>query len=206
MFELFRKGGPVMWPLLLTSIISLSVVIERLVFIVTEKARRKPQLVENILENVEAGDLEAAAAAGEGSGDFVARVLSYAIAHRDRSFVNAYLRASNLELKRFNQGLSVLDTAITLAPLLGLFGTVTGMIHAFGLLGGKELEAPTVITGGIAEALIATAFGLVIAILALIPFNYLNTRLEEARHELEDASNHLELLFAKENADTAARR
>ncbi len=206
MFEIFRKGGPVMWPLLLTSIISLSVVIERLFFIAMEKARRKPQLVESILESVEQGDMEGAAKAGEGSGDFVARVLSYAIAHRDRSFVNAFLRASNLELKRFNQGLSVLDTAITLAPLLGLFGTVTGMIHAFGLLGGKELEAPTVITGGIAEALIATAFGLVIAILALIPFNYLNTRLEEARHELEDASNHLELLFAKENADPASRR
>lgn len=206
MFEIFRKGGPVMWPLLLTSIVSLSVVIERLLFIATEKARRKPQLVESILESVEQGDLDGAAAAGEGSGDFVARVLSYAVAHRDRSFASAFLRASNLELKRFNQGLSVLDTTVTLAPLLGLFGTVTGMIHAFGLLGGRELEAPTVITGGIAEALIATAFGLVIAIVALIPFNYLNTRLEEARHELEDASNHLELLLAKEHADPASRR
>ena len=206
MFELFRKGGPVMWPLLLASIVSLSVVIERLFFIAMEKARRKPELVESILVSVERGDLEAAATAGEGSGDFVARVLSYAIAHRDRSFASAFLRAANLELKRFNQGLSVLDTTITLAPLLGLFGTVTGMIHAFGLLGGRELEAPTVITGGIAEALIATAFGLVIAIIALIPFNYLNTRLEEARHEIEDASNHLELLLAKKNADTASRR
>lgn len=206
MFELFRKGGPVMWPLLLASIVSLSVVIERLVFIVVERLRRKPELVESILENVEKGDLESAATAGEGSGDFVARVLSYAIAHRDRSFTNAFLRAANLELKRFNQGLSILDTTITLAPLLGLFGTVTGMIHAFGLLGGRELEAPTVITGGIAEALIATAFGLVIAIVALIPFNYLNSRLEEARHEIEDASNHLELLLAKKNADTASSR
>ena len=209
MFEIFRKGGPVMWPLLLTSIVSLSVVIERLVFIAREKARRKPELVEGILEKVEEGDIDGAVLAGRQSHDFVARVLSYALSHRDRSYTNALLRASNQELKRFNQGLSVLDTAITLAPLLGLFGTVTGMIHAFGLLGGKELEAPTVITGGIAEALIATAFGLVIAIVALIPYNYLNTRLEEARHELEDASNHLELLLAnqaKEHADTASRR
>ncbi len=206
MFEIFRKGGPVMWPLLVTSIVSLSVVIERLFFIVVEKARRNPPLVESILESVEQGDLAGAASAGDGSGDFVARVLSYSVAHRDRSFVNAFLRASNLELKRFSQGLSVLDTTITLAPLLGLFGTVTGMIHAFGLLGGRELEAPTVITGGIAEALIATAFGLVIAIAALIPFNYLNTRLEDARRELEDASNHLELLLAKDNADPASRR
>jgi biopolymer transport protein ExbB len=209
MFEIFRKGGPIMWPLLLLSIVSLSVVIERLVFIAREKARRKPELVEQILVSVEQGDLDGAIASGHESKDFVARALAYALANRGRSFSNALLRAANQELKRFNQGLSVLDTAITLAPLLGLFGTVVGMIHAFGLLGGRELEAPTVITGGIAEALIATAFGLVIAIVALIPFNYLNTRLEEARHELEDASNHLELLLANqanEHADPITRR
>jgi biopolymer transport protein ExbB len=68
------------------------------------------------------------------------------------------------------------------------------MIRAFGLLGGRELDAPTVITGGIAEALIATAFGLGVAIVALIPFNYLNARMEEARHEIEDAATQLELL------------
>ncbi len=84
-----------------------------------------------------------------------------------------------------------------MAPLLGLLGTVTGMIHAFGLLGESELGAPTAITGGIAEALIATGFGLAIAILALIPFNYLNSRLEEARHEIEDAASHLELLLMR---------
>lgn len=209
MFEIFRKGGPVMWPLLLTSVVSLSVVIERLVFIAREKVRRKPELVDQILEGVAQGDIDGAAALGHESKDFVARALAYALANRGRSFSNALLRAANQELKRFNQGLSVLDTVITLAPLLGLFGTVTGMIHAFGLLGGRELEAPTVITGGIAEALIATAFGLIIAIVALIPFNYLNTRLEEARHELEDASNHLELLLsnqANEHADPVTRR
>ena len=91
----------------------------------------------------------------------------------------------------------MLDTIITLAPLLGLFGTVTGMINAFGLLGNAGLEAPTVITGGIAEALIATAFGLIIAIMALIPFNYLTSMLEEARHDIEDSATHLELLLLK---------
>lgn len=207
MFEIFKKGGPVMWPLLLTSIVSLTVVIERLIFIAREKARRKPEMVEGILEKVEQGDIDGAIERGRQCEDFVARALAYGLQHRDKSFSHALLRAANQELKRFNQGLSTLDTVITLAPLLGLFGTVTGMIHAFGLLGGKELEAPTVITGGIAEALIATAFGLVIAIVALIPFNYLNSRLEEARHEIEDASNHLELLLdPKENAHPTAVR
>lgn len=71
-----------------------------------------------------------------------------------------------------------------------------GMIRSFGLIAG-ELDAPAAITGGIAEALIATAFGLLVAILALLPFNYLNARLEEARAELEEAGNRLEILLVR---------
>ena len=80
------------------------------------------------------------------------------------------------------------------APLLGLLGTVTGMMGSFSLIGG-ELSAPGAITGGIAEALIATAFGLGIAITALIPFNLLNTKMEEARLEIELAATQLELMM-----------
>jgi biopolymer transport protein ExbB len=102
------------------------------------------------------------------------------------------MRAAGRELQRYNRGLALLDTAITLAPLLGLLGTVTGMIRSFSLLGGSELGAPAAITGGIAEALIATAFGLGVAILALLPFNWLNAELEQARHEVQDAASQLE--------------
>ena len=98
------------------------------------------------------------------------------------------------ELERAARFLPVLDTIITLAPLLGLLGTVTGMMRSFSLIGG-ELSAPGAITGGIAEALIATAFGLGIAITALIPFNFLNSRVEEARHELDAAAGRTELLL-----------
>lgn len=206
MIEIFLKGGPIMWPLLVTSITALAVVLERVCFIWVEKRKRQPMLVDNIISLVERGDVESAAKAGSGSSDFVARTLTYALAHREESLSSALLRAANHELKRFNRGLAVLDTIITLAPLLGLLGTVTGMIHAFGLLGGSELEAPTAITGGIAEALIATAFGLGIAITALIPFNYLNARLEEARHEIEDAATHLELLLVRSGKTECAFR
>ena len=126
------------------------------------------------------------------------RTLVHGLKHRDSGLANALLQSANQELRRFSQGLTVLDTAITLAPLLGLLGTVSGMIRSFGLLGSAELSAPTVITGGIAEALIATAAGLGIAIVALIPFNYLNARLEMARHEIEDASTRLELLLLRQ--------
>ena len=199
MLHIFLKGGPVMWPLLATSLVAVTVVFERLLFLIREQSRRKPEVVEDILGGVERNEVAVAIKAGSGSSDFVARTIVYALEHREKSLSNALLRAANHELKRYNRGLAVLDTIITLAPLLGLFGTVTGMIHAFGLIGG-ELDSPTAITGGVAEALIATAFGLGIAITALIPFNYLNARLEAARLEIQDAATHLELLIAKSSA------
>lgn len=195
---LFEKGGPIMWPLLIASIIATAVVVERAIFILRERRRRKPLVVDAVLSAVEEGDLNAAMLAGQNSPDFVARTLVYGLAHRESSFSNALLRAASLELNRFNQGIVVLDTIITLAPLLGLLGTVTGMIRAFSLLGG-DLDAPMAITGGIAEALIATAFGLAIAIISLIPYNYLNSLAERARHEIEDASTHVELLLSQKD-------
>lgn len=188
-----------MWPILVASLAALTVIIDRIAFLIREKRSRYPETVGKIFSEVEKGNIEEAIQTGEGCKDFVAVTLVYGLRHRHKAFSNALLQAANKELKRFNRGLPILDTIITLAPLLGLFGTVTGMIHAFGLLGGSELEAPTVITGGIAEALIATAYGLLTAIIALIPFNYLNARLEEARHEIEDATTHLELLLLKQD-------
>jgi biopolymer transport protein ExbB len=193
MIKIFLNGGPVMWPLLICSIIAVATALERLFFIIRERTRRQPKVVEDILQLVEHHDLDGAIMSGRDSRDFIARVLISALSHRAESFSSAVLRAANRELKKFNRGLAVLDTIVTLAPLLGLLGTVTGMIHAFGLLGGRELDAPQAITGGISQALIATAFGLGIAITALIPFNYLNARLEEARHDIEDAATQLEL-------------
>jgi len=199
MFSIFIKGGPVMWPLLITSFFTFTVVIERFLFLWREHRLKQPEIVDKMFTEIETGHIEVAIRLGEQSKDCVATILTYGLRHRKTSLTNALLRAANLELKQHAHGLPVLDTAITLAPLLGLLGTVTGMIHAFGLLGNSQLEAPTVITGGIAQALIATACGLGVAIIALIPFNYFNARLEEARHEIEDITTHLELLLKDKN-------
>ena len=206
MIQIFLKGGPVMWPLLLTSLVAMTVVFERLYFILRENLRRDPESVAKIFEEVQRGDLSAALATGAQSRDFVARVLTHALEHRDVSYSNALLQASSRELQRFNRGISVLDTIVTLAPLEGLFGTVTGMILAFGLLGASELGAPTAITGGIAEALIATAFGLLIAMVSLLPFNYLNSRLEQARQEIETAAAQLEMLLIRAEKSAPSSR
>jgi len=187
-----------MWPLLIVSMVTLTVVIERIWFIWRESRLRNASDVEKFLSALEKKQDAQAKEVGAESTDFVVRVLHYALDHRSVSFSSAYLQAANRELTRFNRGLSVLDTVITLAPLLGLLGTVTGLIHSFGLLGNQELEAPTALTGGIAEALIATAFGLVIAVTALLPFNFLNAQVEQARQELEDTGTQLELILRGE--------
>lgn len=195
MIQLFLKGGPIMWPLLATSLVALTVAIERLFFIVGERFHRQPDVVGRMLLAVSNADVEQAIQIGEKSKDFIARLLTRSLKHRDRPIANILLHASNCELARYNSGLNILDTVITLAPLLGLLGTVTGMIHSFGLLGGEVLHTPTAITGGIAEALLATAFGLGVAILTLIPYNYFNACLEKARLQIQDATFHVEMAF-----------
>jgi biopolymer transport protein ExbB len=206
--DLFIKGGPVMWPVLLVSFIGITVVIERLFFIMRENANREPEVVEKMLENVERRDTEGALAIGKKSKDFIAKILVYTLTNKEYSLTNAFVRASGQELARFQQGMATLDTVITAAPLLGLLGTVTGMMKTFGALGGGDVSsAAGTITGGVAEALIATMCGLAIAIMGLLPYNYLNARAEQAKGEVSDASHALEILLkkAETNAPFAQR-
>ena len=140
--ELFKHGGPVMWPVLILSFLTVTVAIERILFIVRESASREPEVVAKMLERVEARDVEGAIELGKKSKDFVARILIYALTHRETSMQNAFTRAANQELTRYSTGMATLDTCITAAPLIGLLGTVTGMMNTFGALG----------TGDIAQA------------------------------------------------------
>lgn len=193
----FKKGGPIMWPILGCLIVALAVVIERLVFLQVEASRRNARALEKFFEDVGLGVFDVAAGIARKSRDYVARAVGYALEHRGPTYEQALHKAVATEMHRYTRGMVVLDTIITAAPLLGLLGTVTGMMASFGLLGEGELGAPTAITGGIAEALIATACGLGIAILCLFPYNFLNRRAELARHELEDAGAHLSLLLKR---------
>jgi biopolymer transport protein ExbB len=203
--ELFVHGGWIMWPILLTSFVAVTAVVERVIFLLSENASRQPVLVEQILEKVESGDTESAIRLGQPSKDFVARILVNALSHKQEALTNAFTRAANQELNRYQRGISVLDTCITLAPLLGLLGTVLGMMNTFGALGDGDIAANAgKITGGVGEALIAVAAGLLISITALLPFNVLNTRLEQARHDITDAANALELSLKKRCADVEA--
>jgi len=201
--ELFKGGGEIMWPIILLSFLTITVIVERIIFAIREARSREPEVVEKMLEKVEARDIDGAVALGKKSKDFVARILVYTLTHREHSFNNAFLRASNQELNRYQQGMSTLDTCITAAPLLGLLGTVTGMMKTFdslGQAGGDIASASSQITGGVGEALIATAAGLIIAIAGLLPYNYMNAKIEEAKHDVSDVSNALQVNMKKSEA------
>jgi biopolymer transport protein ExbB len=191
--ELFASGGPVMWPILLVFTVGLTVIVERFLFIIRENSQREPEVVAKMLECVEKNDIEGALAIGKKSNDTVARVVVYSLNHLD-SLSNAFFRASGQELARYQQGMATLDTCVTAAPLLGLLGTVTGMMRTFGSLTGDISAAAGQITGGVAEALIATMCGLGIAIICLFPLNIMNARTEQAKQEIADASHALEIL------------
>jgi biopolymer transport protein ExbB len=205
LMDLFIKGHEIMWPILLLWFIALTVVIERLLFIVRENSHREPEVVEKMLSSVEKRDVDGAMAIGKKSKDTVARVLVYSLSNRDYSLSNAFVRASNQELTRYQQGMATLDTAITAAPLLGLLGTVTGMMRTFGALGsGANIaESAGTITGGVAEALIATCCGLFIAVCCLVPYNYLNARTDQTKQEMADASHALEIYVRKSETNNA---
>jgi biopolymer transport protein ExbB len=101
--------------------------------------------------------------------------------------------AAGIELERAGRFLNLMDTLVTLAPLLGLLGTVTGLMRAFLKVGTAELSVSAV-TGGIGEALIATACGLGIAIISLVPLNYFSGKLARLQFELETAASNVEVL------------
>jgi biopolymer transport protein ExbB len=201
--DLFHAGKEIMWPILMVSFVMITVVFERLLFTIRENGNREPEVVVKMLESVERRDIEGALAIGRQSNDFVAKILVYSLSNKEFSLSNAFIRASSLELGRFQQGMATLDTVITVAPLLGLLGTVTGMMRTFGALGGGDIgAAAATITGGVAEALIATACGLLIAIMGLLPYNYLNARIEQAKQEVADASHALEIFIKKSETVT----
>jgi biopolymer transport protein ExbB len=197
--ELFVAGRIMMWPILLLFTVGLTVIIERILFIIRENAAREPEVVAKMLEYVEKGEIDEALAIGKKSNDTVARIVTYSLSHKE-ALSNAFFRASGQELARYQQGMATLDTCITAAPLLGLLGTVTGMMATFGALGsaGSDIgAAASTITGGVAEALIATMCGLGIAVSCLLPFNILNARAEQIKQEIADASHALEILIKK---------
>ena len=188
-----------MYPLLICSIIALTVIIERAIFWIGEDHRRNQALVNEILSLAETGDWEAVREKIGDSKDFIIRILVAGILHREFSMSKAMETAASDELDRMRIYLPILDTIITVSPLLGIFGTVIGIIISFKFLGSAGIEEPQAVTAGIAQALITTASGLGIAILSLFPYNYFNSRVEKAAATIEKYATSLEIVHEKLN-------
>lgn len=194
---LLMKGGVIMIPLLVASLISVAVILERLHFWWRLGARG---VGDTVLGLIAEGQFEAARQVASRSRHPVARVLTAGLASKHHAPGLAMQAAAQTELRQARRSLPILDTIITLAPLLGLLGTITGMISAFGIVSETGLGQPHAITGGIAEALIATATGLFIAITTLVPYNCLRAKVEQLAEELEEHATRLELLLSGQEA------
>jgi biopolymer transport protein ExbB len=193
-FDVIAKGGLVMIPLAVCSVLALAVVIERAVAWLRLGSTTDADRVLALAGN---GEWDEASRVAQRSRSPVARVLAAGIAHRNPAAGLAMEAAAQDELARSRRYLPLLDTVITLGPLLGLLGTVTGMISAFGIMAQAGLNQPTAITGGVGEALVATAGGLAVAIAALVPYNFFQRKAEAMAETIERYGSKLELLIAE---------
>ena len=193
-FETFFKGGPVMYPIAVVLIVAVAVVLERIVWWTTQTIRRDSDKLDRVFAALEQGDIAGAITLSRDSKDPLVRTVWHGLNHVHSSVEGALQVASGIEIQRAGRFMSVMDTTITLAPLLGLLGTVIGIMGSFNFVGNSDL-APAKVSGGIAEALIATACGLGIAIFTLIFFNFFNARVARLHYELESASNNVILML-----------
>ena len=194
----FVEGGPVMWPLLLCAVLAIAVMLERFISI-NRAAADNEGLTEQVRELLNNGRVSEALRLCEETPGPIPALLANGIRNRDldadgieRAMEELALRETPLLYKR----LGVLDTIITVEPLLGLLGTVTGMMSTFNVVQAAGQNNPNAITGGIAEALIATATGLAIAIVTLVGYNYLTEKVKEIIADMEIRATQLMNILA----------
>jgi biopolymer transport protein ExbB len=192
----FLKGGPIMWPMLVCAVVAICVVGERTFWWWHESRQRDHEALMKVMAALGQGKVNAAASLSSGSRDPVIQMVGHGLNDHETSLQVAMQAAAGAVLRRAGRFLPVMDTLVTLAPLMGLLGTVTGIMRSFTSIGGAELAVGKV-TGGIGEALIATACGLGVAIVSLIPLNYFSGKVAELQYELETAASNVEVLLSR---------
>lgn len=198
--ETFIEGGWVMWPILGTFFLALCVVLDRAVWWLRYQATLQSGAQEQARVALGTGDFSTAWKLGESTNEPFLQNLKEGMTHAHTSMLAAMQLHATRIIEKSEARMWVLNTLITLAPLLGLFGTVVGIMGSFSFIGDEQLAASKV-SGGIGEALIATACGIAIAILCLLPYNFFRKRVAVLRGSMERWINHTELLVksAKEH-------
>lgn len=176
LLRFFEDGGVVMWPLLGMSVLSVALSLERAWFWSRTHSKRRATVLRSILRRVREGDLAGAMDIAESDASIYGVFASTMIADARKRADPAAIEAHGMELvervrPRIERFSTVLSTIVTAAPMLGILGTVTGIIQSFQLLGNERgVTDPTLVAGGIAEALYTTVFGLVVALVTLFPY------------------------------------
>lgn len=187
MWEIVQAGGPLMWPIILCSIIAAAIILERL-WTLQDRRVLPPDLAPKVWQLIENNQVNDKVIAALEQNSPLGRLFAAGLAnrHRPREILMERLEDTGRhlihELERF---LNTLGTIVQLAPFLGLLGTVMGIIRAFNAIQAGAMGDPRALSGGIAEALFATAAGLCVAIPALIGYRYLRGKIESISVEME---------------------
>jgi len=188
------KISPVIMPmLLLASIIVVAIVIERLVFFAQQHGDTKG-LLKTIGERIAADDLNGAIKVCQSNKGMLPRILEFGLrrGEKNRADITDALSIALMEhLNSLERNLGIIGTVAVIGPFVGLSGTVLGIIHAFGDIAIKGNSSPAVVAGGVSEALWTTFFGLVVAITAVVFFNYFKSRIKAYNQEMIVAANQL---------------
>lgn len=180
MFEIVKAGGIVMVPIIVCSIIAAAIILERL-WTLQQRRVLPAELTEKVWRLIEAGQLQEKHIAALQQNSPLGKILAAGLAnrHRDRVIVKEAIEDTGrhvvYELERF---INTLGTIASMSPLLGLLGTVFGIIRTFSSISVQGVGNPTALAGGISEALICTAAGLSVAIPSLVAYRYLRGRVE----------------------------
>lgn len=189
--ELAMKGGPVMIPILICSVIAVYIMIERY-FAIRKATKDEPGFMNNIRDYISNGNVEAAKALCRNTTTPVARMVEKGIARIGKplgDIEKAIENVGNIEVVKLEKGLSLLGTCAGAAPMLGFLGTVSGMIRAFYNMSkaGKTVEI-SVLSGGMYEAMVTTVAGLIVGIVALVGYNLLSAMVQKAVYKMENTS------------------
>lgn len=204
----FQKGGIVMWPLLIFSLVALTFLVERGIAL-----RRAKINVNEFLSKIRKAllvnrDVRAAVKVCEEYKGPVASVVKAALlkyGHPKEEIEKGIESAAVFESGRLERGLMVLSTTANVAPMLGFLGTVAGMIQSFDTLAAQGLTNPGAVAAGISVALITTAAGLTIAIPAQLGYNYFMSRINKFMRDIETSSNMLLETFVEMDSDRYGR-
>lgn len=209
MWEFMQKGGPIMWPILLCSVVAFTIVIERLIALRREQIDTK-SFMEQISKSLKRNKVMEALDHCDRTGGPIAAILKAGILKHDRArneVREAIEDAAIHEVPRLEKNLPVLATVAHVAPLLGLLGTVTGLVSAFQVIEVKATAAnpvnPGDLAGGIWEALLTTVFGLCVAIPTYVAYNYLVSRVDGFVLDMERSATDLLNILGEKRDDNA---